>query len=36
MIAIIPADSGKFRNVIPAAVQEYIEKAQKEAWDNKI
>ena len=36
MIKIIPADSGKFRNVVPKDIEEFIMKSQAEAWKNKI
>lgn len=36
MIAIIPADSGKFRNVVPKDIENFIKKSQADAWKNKI
>jgi len=36
MIAIIPEDSGKFRNVFPKDVEDSLKKAQAAAWENKI
>ena len=36
MIAIIPADSGKFRNVVPKALEDSLKEAQADAWENKI
>ncbi len=36
MIAIIPADSGKFRNVFPKEEEDRIKKVQVDAWKNKI
>lgn len=36
MIAIIPADSGKFRNVVPKSVEDFLKKAQVAAWKNTI
>lgn len=33
MIEIIPADAGKFRNVIPQVAELLIKKIQKDAWD---
>ena len=36
MVAIIPADSGKFRNVIPKEYEESIKKSQEAAWENKL
>lgn len=36
MIRIIPADSGKFRNVWPKESEEYIKELQVKAWERKI
>lgn len=36
MIAIIPADTGKFRNVVPKAVEDFLKESQAAAWENKI
>ncbi|OON62733.1 short-chain dehydrogenase [Massilia sp. KIM] len=36
MIEIVPADSGKFRNVVPQAVEDMLKRHQAEAWDNPI
>lgn len=36
MIAIIPADSGKFRNVVPKASEDFIKKIQATAWEKTI
>lgn len=36
MIEIVPADSGKFRNVVPKFVEDMLKKHQQEAWENKI
>ena len=36
MIEIVPADTGKFRNVVPHSVEEMIRKVQVSAWDNRI
>ncbi|MGB8467640.1 MAG: SDR family oxidoreductase [Candidatus Babeliales bacterium] len=36
MIAIIPADSGKFRNVVPKMAEDFIRKSQADAWENNI
>lgn len=36
MIAIIPADSGMFRNIVPQSTEESIKKSQVAAWENKI
>ena len=36
MIEIVPADSGKFRNVVPQAVEDMLKTHQLTAWDNQI
>jgi NAD(P)-dependent dehydrogenase (short-subunit alcohol dehydrogenase family) len=36
MIEIVPADTGKFRNVVPKFVEDMLKKHQQEAWDNAI
>ena len=36
MIEIVPADTGKFRNVVPQFVEEMLKKLQLDAWDNQI
>ncbi len=36
MIAIVPADTGKFRNVSPKAVEDMLKAHQIAAWDNQI
>lgn len=36
MIAIIPDDSGKFRNVVPKDIEDFIKKVEADAWKNKI
>ncbi len=36
MVAIIPADSGKFRNVVPKSSENLVKKVQADAWENKI
>jgi hypothetical protein len=36
MIQIVPADSGKFRNVVPQFVEDMLKKHQLEAWDKQI
>jgi len=36
MIEIVPADTGKFRNVAPQFVEDLIKKSQLEAWDRQI
>ena len=36
MIEIVPADSGKFRNVVPKATEDMLKAHQLAAWDNQI
>ena len=36
MIEIVPADAGKFRNVVPLAVEEMLKAHQLAAWNNQI
>jgi NAD(P)-dependent dehydrogenase (short-subunit alcohol dehydrogenase family) len=36
MIEIVPADTGKFRNVCPQFVEDMLKKSQAEAWNNTI
>jgi NAD(P)-dependent dehydrogenase (short-subunit alcohol dehydrogenase family) len=36
MIEIVPADTGKFRNVVPKFVEDMLKKHQAEAWDAEI
>ena len=36
MIEIVPADSGKFRNVVPKAVEDMLKEHQLRAWDARI
>jgi NAD(P)-dependent dehydrogenase (short-subunit alcohol dehydrogenase family) len=36
MIEIVPADSGKFRNVVPQFVEDMLKEYQIEAWDKEI
>lgn len=36
MIAIVPADTGKFRNVCPQAVEDMLKEAQAAAWNAEI
>jgi NAD(P)-dependent dehydrogenase (short-subunit alcohol dehydrogenase family) len=36
MIEIVPADTGKFRNVVPQFVEDMLKQHQLEAWDNQI
>ena len=36
MVRIVPADTGKFRNVVPQAVEDFLKVNQREAWDTLI
>lgn len=36
MIEIVPADTGKFRNVVPGAIEDMLKLHQQQAWDNRI
>lgn len=36
MIEIVPADTGKFRNVVPKEVEEMLKRTQVEAWEARI
>lgn len=36
MIEIVPADSGKFRNVVPKVIEDMLKGHQTAAWDNTI
>ena len=36
MIEIVPADTSKFRNVVPQFVEDMLKKVQVSAWDNEI
>lgn len=36
MIEIVPADEGKFRNVVPQATEDMLKAHQLAAWDNEI
>jgi NAD(P)-dependent dehydrogenase (short-subunit alcohol dehydrogenase family) len=36
MIAIVPADTGKFRNVVPQFVEDMLKEHQLKAWENTI
>ncbi len=36
MVAIVPADTGKFRNVVPKAIEDFLKVHQQKAWDNQI
>ncbi|WP_026354645.1 SDR family oxidoreductase [Massilia niastensis] len=36
MIDIVPADTGKFRNVVPKVIEDMLKKHQVDAWENAI
>jgi NAD(P)-dependent dehydrogenase (short-subunit alcohol dehydrogenase family) len=36
MVQIVPADTGKFRNVIPQAVEDFLKQHQADAWNQQI
>lgn len=36
MVSIIPQESGKFRNVFPKMVEDFLRESQKAAWENTI
>jgi NAD(P)-dependent dehydrogenase (short-subunit alcohol dehydrogenase family) len=36
MIEIVPADTGKFRNVVPKSVEDMLKRSQASAWENQI
>jgi NAD(P)-dependent dehydrogenase (short-subunit alcohol dehydrogenase family) len=36
MIEIVPAETGKFRNVVPRAVEDMLKRSQADAWEAKI
>ncbi|WP_049038333.1 SDR family oxidoreductase [Elizabethkingia anophelis] len=36
MIEIVPADEGKFRNVVPKVIEDMLKDHQLQAWENKI
>ena len=36
MVEVVPADSGKFRNVCPQFVEDMLKKSQADAWDRQI
>lgn len=36
MIEVVPADTGRFRNVLPKAVEDMLKKHQLAAWENTI
>jgi hypothetical protein len=36
MIEIVPADAGKFRNVVPKKIEDMLKAHQLAAWDHQI
>jgi hypothetical protein len=36
MIKVVPADTGKFRNVMPKAIEDMLKQHQVQAWENTI
>lgn len=36
MIEIVPADTGKFRNVVPKKIEDMLKEHQLQAWENQI
>nr|ACN18074.1 short-chain dehydrogenase/reductase SDR [uncultured bacterium BLR5] len=36
MVAIVPSDTGKFRNVLPQDIEDFLKDHQRQAWDNQI
>jgi NAD(P)-dependent dehydrogenase (short-subunit alcohol dehydrogenase family) len=36
MVEIVPADNGRFRNVVPKSVEDMLKVHQVDAWDNEI
>jgi NAD(P)-dependent dehydrogenase (short-subunit alcohol dehydrogenase family) len=36
MIEIVPADTGKFRNVVPKVIEDMLKVHQQQAWENRI
>jgi NAD(P)-dependent dehydrogenase (short-subunit alcohol dehydrogenase family) len=36
MIEIVPADTGKFRNVVPKTIEDMLKQHQLQAWENQI
>jgi NAD(P)-dependent dehydrogenase (short-subunit alcohol dehydrogenase family) len=36
MIEVVPADDGKFRNVVPKKIEDMLKEHQLQAWDNPI
>jgi hypothetical protein len=36
MVEVVPADTGKFRNVCPQFVEDMLKKSQADAWNRQI
>jgi hypothetical protein len=36
MVTLVPDDSGKFRNVVPKAIEDLLKSLQAEAWKREI
>ncbi len=36
MIEVVPADEGKFRNVVPKVIEDMLKDHQQKAWENRI
>jgi hypothetical protein len=36
MIEIVPADTGRFRNVVPKVIEDMLKVHQQQAWENRI
>ena len=36
MVKIVPANSGKFRNVVPKPVEDFLKDHQRQAWERQI
>jgi NAD(P)-dependent dehydrogenase (short-subunit alcohol dehydrogenase family) len=36
MVAIVPADTGKFRNVVPKVIEDFLKNHHTEAWERQI
>jgi hypothetical protein len=36
MIQIVPADTGKFRNVCPQFIEDMLKQGQRDAWEKMI
>jgi len=36
MVRIVPSDEGKFRNVVPQPVEDFLKEHQQKAWENRI